>query len=245
MGCRRDPTTPPLSRLDLYSFLNYDPIVLKDGMKYFDISPEVSEKTAVFPGDLPFRREVALDFSKGDHLLLSNIATSVHVGAHTDAPNHYARNGMGIDRRELDRYLGPCQVISVRIPRGARILPEHVGVEIRVRRVLFHTDSFPDPNRWTDDFNSLSPELVDWLADRGVTLVGLDTPSVDPADSRELEAHQAIHRRDLAILEGVVLDGVPDGVYGLIALPLRLKDADASLVRAILVEQAAPTGGSA
>ena len=93
-----------------------------------------------------------------------------------------------------------------------------------------------DPNRWNPDFQSLSPELVHSLADQGVRLIGIDTPSVDPSDSKALESHQALFERNLSVLEGIVLDQVPEGIYSLIALPLRLKDADASPVRAILLE---------
>lgn len=206
----------------------------------YDISPEISERTAVFPGDTPFRRRVLLDFKKDDNLVLSTIETTVHLGAHTDAPNHYHPDGAGISERDLNFYLGDCQVITVRIPRGERVRPAHLGAtKIQAKRVLFHTGSFPDPNQWNGDFNSLSEELVEWLVKRGVILVGLDTPSVDLADDKILEAHLAIYRNDLAVLEGVVLDHVPDGVYELIALPLKLKSMDASPVRAILRRRSA------
>ena len=205
--------------------------------KFYDISPLLSERTAVFPGDQAFERKVAMDFARGDPLALSSILSTVHLGAHTDAPSHYHRDGESIDQRGLHYYLGACQVVTISLPRGERILPEHLnGVAIRAPRVLFKTGSFPNPDSWNADFNSLSPELVDWLAVKGGLLVGLDTPSVDPADSKALESHQAIYRGNMAILEGVVLEGVPDGVYTLIALPLKIEGGDASPVRAILVE---------
>ena len=205
-------------------------------LEYYDISPEISARTAVFPGDAPFNRTIGLDFKKGDHLLTSSIQTTVHIGAHTDAPNHYQPGTNGIEARDLNYYLGPCQVISVNIPRGKRILPSDIAdVKISEKRILFKTGSFPDPNQWNADFNSLSPELIHHLARSGVILVGIDTPSVDPAEDQALPSHHAIHEHDLAILEGVVLEPVPDGVYTLIALPLRIKDADASPVRAILM----------
>jgi arylformamidase len=204
----------------------------------YDISPEISSRTAVFPGDLAFRRDVHLDFKKGNHLLLSSIETTLHIGAHADAPNHYHAEGEGIAAVGLKPYLGACQVISVNTPRGERIQPEHLeGRIVLAPRVLFKTDSFSDPNRWNSDFNSLSPELIHELADRGVILVGVDTPSIDPEDSKILESHRAVYQRRLAVLEGVVLERVPDGLYTLIALPLKLKDADAGPVRAVLVRR--------
>jgi arylformamidase len=205
-------------------------------MRILDISPLVHPGLAVWPGDVPFERTVACSMAAGANLDLSSIRTTVHVGAHADAPSHYADGAPGIDARPLELYLGPCQVIAVDVPRGARVRPEDVRAPIVAPRVLFRTGTFPDPDAWNADFASLSPELVAWLHERGVRLVGLDTPSVDPQDDRLLESHTAIAARDMAILEGVVLDHVPPGVYTLIALPLKLAGADASPVRAVLVD---------
>jgi len=206
-----------------------------EGAKIYDISPLISDRIAVFPGDQAFERKVAMDFAQGDHLGLSSILTTVHVGAHTDAPNHYHRDGESIDQRDLGFYLGRCQVVSVSAARGERIgLRQLQGTQILAPRVLFRTNSFPDPDQWNGDFNSFSPELIDELAKKKVVLIGIDTPSVDPADSKALEAHQAVYRNGLAILEGIVLDQVPDGLYTLVALPLKIQGGDASPVRAIL-----------
>ncbi|MFK7930617.1 MAG: cyclase family protein [Myxococcota bacterium] len=138
--------------------------------------------------------------------------------------------------RDPARYLGPCQVIRVDVNRGERIHPEHLTASIQAPRVLFHTGTFPDPNDWNDDFAALSPELIEWLHDQGVHLVGLDTPSIDLKASTAMESHQAVADRDLAILEGLVLTDVTPGVYTLIALPLPLVGFDASPVRAVLVD---------
>lgn len=207
---------------------------------WYDISPAVSPASAVFPGDTPWSREQLLDWPKGDHLALSTMHGTVHVGAHADAPVHYHRDGAAIDARDPWLYLGPCQVIRVRLPRGARILPEHLeGRAITAPRVLFDTGSFPDPDLWNGDFNALSPELIHQLAAQGVKLFGIDTPSVDPAESKALESHQALYAHDLAVLEGLVLSHVPEGPYTLIAPPLRLTGADASPVRALLLHPSA------
>jgi len=201
----------------------------------WDISPLVSPATAVWPGDVAFRREEALSQADGDNLDLSSIHTTVHIGAHTDAPSHYTPGGPGIDARPLRRYLGRCQVITADVGRGERITPAHLSSDVRAPRVLLRTGTFPDPTRFDEDFAALDPSLVHHLAEHGVVLVGIDTPSVDLCHDAELLSHHAIAAHDLAILEGVVLDQVPDGEYTLVALPLRLEGADASPVRAILV----------
>jgi len=201
-------------------------------VELIDISPTLHPGVAVWPGDVAFRREVALSMAEGANLELSSITTTVHVGAHTDAPSHYVLGGASIAERSLDLYYGSCQVIDA--PGSGRIQPDEVGA-LGATRVLFRTGSFPDPDHFNPDFRSLSPQLVDILAAQGVRLVGLDTPSVDPFESKELEAHNAIARADMAILEGVVLEHVEPGLYTLIAFPLKLADTDASPVRAVLI----------
>lgn len=203
--------------------------------RIIDISPLVSERIGVFPGDVPYRRHVSSSLEAGDHIGLSDVHCTVHVGAHADAPNHYVRGGASISERPLAPYYGPCQVIDLAVPRGARARPRDLQGDIQAPRVLFKTGSFLDPNVFNEDFSSLSPELVDHLHARGVQLVGIDTPSIDPCHDPVLESHQAVARHDMAILEGLVLTHVPPGHYTLIALPLKLEAADASPVRAILL----------
>ena len=203
-------------------------------MTLFDITPTVSPALAVWPGDTPLRREVLLEMKRGDNLTLSTLHGTVHLGAHADAPNHYGRDAESIDARPLDRYLGPCRVVHVHTAPGSRIPVDALPDDLDVARVLFATGSYPDPTRFNEDFVALSPEVVDALGARGVRLVGIDTPSVDLFDSKDLPSHQACLRHDMAILEGLVLDAVPEGAYELIALPLKLQGFDASPVRAVL-----------
>jgi arylformamidase len=209
-------------------------------MKVHDISPPVHPGIAVFPGDTEYRREVSMHVDQGEHLTLSAVTSTLHLGAHADAPVHFARGGRAIDAQPLEPYLGPCQVIDVRGRGGPRIAPEDLDTPIEAPRVLLRTDSFPDPDTWRDGFRALAPELVDFLADAGCVLVGIDTPSVDVSDSKDLPTHARLHARDVANLEGLWLADVPAGSYTLVALPLRLRDADASPVRAVLLPDGWP-----
>lgn len=204
--------------------------------EYFDISPMLSEQTAVFPGDTPLRRNLLLSWVKGDHLELSSFCSTLHLGAHADAPSHYSKTGVGIGERDLSYYFGEAQVVSLRAPLGQRVgLSEWGSRAVKAPRVLIETGSYSDSENWNPNFNSLHPDLIQYLADQGVRLVGIDTPSIDPAEAKDLLSHDTIARNDLAILEGLVLSHVPEGKYQLIALPLRLNGFDASPVRAILL----------
>lgn len=203
-------------------------------MKLYDISPPLSPRLGVWPGDTPLTREMLLEIERGATVTLSTLRATVHLGAHADAPSHYARTGESIEQRSLDLYLGPCQVVRAQVPRGRRITPEMLTTPPRQPRVLLRTDTFADPSDWNTDFAALSPEFVDFLHAHGVRLVGIDTPSVDLMEDKLLESHQRIAQYDMAILEGIVLREVPEGDYELIALPLRLVGFDASPVRAVL-----------
>lgn len=208
--------------------------------KIFDITPKISPRLAVFPGDQPFERKVAMAFAQGHHLELSAMLTTLHLGAHADAPSHYGAGGVSIEKRELGRYMGRAQVVRVQgLAPKARVMPSDFKAEVRAPRLLLDTCSFPEPNQWNPRFNSYSPELLNMLADKGVKLVGIDTPSVDPEDSKALESHQILLKRDLAVLEGLLLKDVPEGIYTLIALPLPIENGDASPVRAVLLPEIA------
>ncbi len=202
-----------------------------------DISPLISTKIAVFPGDTPFQEEFLLQMDKGDNLTLSKISTTVHLGAHTDAPSHYCATAESMEKRKLEIYIGKVQVIEVQTSPFSRIkLSDILSIDIIAPRVLFKTSSFPNPDQWNCDFMALSSEVIYYLASKNVILIGIDTPSIDLADDPLLEAHNAILRNDMAILEGIILDQVEIGLYDLIALPLKIFGADASPVRAILLK---------
>jgi arylformamidase len=200
----------------------------------YDLSPAISPTLAVWPGDSPPRREVLLDLARGDSVTLSTLRATMHLGTHADAPSHYGLGAPDIGGRPLEPYLGRCQVVRVAAERGTRVGPAMLDPAITESRVLVATGTFPDPTVFSTDFAALAPELVDALHDRGVILVGIDTPSVDLFDSKDLPAHRRFLAHDMAILEGLVLDRVPAGRYELIALPLPLAGFDASPVRAVL-----------
>jgi arylformamidase len=206
--------------------------------RIIDITPLISPRLGVFPGDTPFSRTIALDFAKGDHLALSSMTATLHIGAHADSPGHYRAGGEDIAARDLARYMGRCLVVRANAKPGERVGRRHLSWKGAwdVPRVLVATESFPDPDHWNSDFCSFEPTLIEEWAKAGVKLIGIDTPSIDPEDSKTLESHQMVAQHDLSILEGLVLTGVSEGYYTLVALPLKIEGADAAPVRAVLVE---------
>lgn len=204
-------------------------------MTLIDISPPIRPGIQNWPGDTPYSRRKLSTFEDGGGLDLGTIETSVHVGAHTDAPRHYHAEGADVATVPLDAYYGPCQVVDVRARRGKRFDFVDIQQEVDTPRVLCKTGTFPDPDTWNTDFAAPTASCIHELGDRGVVLVGFDTPSTDLFHSEGLEAHQALRRHGMMNLEGLVLAHVPAGHYTLIALPLRLEGMDGSPVRAVLI----------
>lgn len=209
---------------------------IKNQREYIDISPDWSLQPGIFPGDTNFSRKVLMDFNK-DHLELSSFESTLHIGAHADAPCHYSPSGGGLEARNLNTYMGEAQVINVDLKPSSPVEISDIKVTINAQRVLFKTSSFNYQKGWSSDFNFFAPETIEWLAKNQVILVGIDTPSVDSADSKKMLAHKMIFKYDLAILEGIDLSKTVDGLYDLIALPLPIKEVDATPVRALLMEK--------
>lgn len=202
--------------------------------KLIDISPTISPRLNVWPGDSVVSREVLCDIGKGDHITLSTFRATVHVGAHADAPSHYAADGRTMEQQPIELYVGPCQVIHVDAKRGGAVTPDLIRAKITQPRVLLATGTYPDPEQWNNDYAPLTVELVEMFYSAGVKLVGVDVPSVDAFTSKDLPVHQCFARNDMAIIEGLVLRDVPAGEYELIALPLKLEGFDGSPLRAVL-----------
>ena len=203
--------------------------------RLWDISPPVYEGAPVFPGDTPYRQRWAASIGPGCPVNVSEITLSPHVGAHADAPLHYDADGATIGDVDLSPFLGTCRVIHA-IARGPLIEWAHIEHAIvdLPPRVLVRTYQRAPVDRWDGALAAYAPATIERLAALGVKLVGIDTASIDPADSKTLDSHQVIRRLGLRVLENLVLDDVPEGDYELIALPLKLVSADASPVRAVL-----------
>ncbi|HEX2167347.1 MAG TPA: arylformamidase [Longimicrobiales bacterium] len=205
-------------------------------MRIHDISQPLGSQTATWPGDFEVDVQWSMRIDRGDAVNVATLMTSVHAGTHVDGFLHVAGDGATAAQMPLDAYLGPCVVVDA-IGRTELAANDVAHLDLAsVQRVLFRTRASVDETRFPASFAHISPALARELASAGVRLVGTDAPSVDPVDSKTLDAHHALAAGDVAILENVVLSNVEPGAYTLIALPLRLVEADSSPVRAVLVE---------
>ncbi len=201
----------------------------------WDISAAVDAQSPVFPGDTPYSQRWSWALSADCPVNVSEITLSPHVGTHADAPLHYDNHGSPVGQLSLTPFLGPCRIVEVLRDDGL-ICPQdlHKALDDCPPRLLVRSRRLAQTTTWSNAFASFAPDTLDMLQAQGIILIGIDTPSIDPADSKTLDSHQRICRYDMRVLENLVLDEVPEGDYELIALPLKWVSADASPVRAIL-----------
>ncbi|NJL95791.1 MAG: kynurenine formamidase [Anaerolineae bacterium] len=205
-------------------------------MTLFDISRRISPQTAVWPGDQPHALEHVLRKREGYAVNLTTLHLSPHTATHADAPYHFNDAGAHPDSLPLGPFIGQAQVVWVERQQGG-ITPADLDGQLHapVQRVLLRTwvSALPD-EQFAENFPYPTLALVDWLAEQGAVLLGVDMPSVDDFHSSDLPCHHRLAARGLAHLENLWLRDVPPGLYELIALPLRLAGACGSPVRAIL-----------
>ncbi len=220
----------------------------KPAVTLWDISPTISPQAPIFPGDEPYAVRETAAIGPGCPVNLTALTLSPHIGAHVDAPVHFSSDGGDAASLPLEPFLGVCRVVHLISDAPDRLigvaeLADALGVDVGSdregdghgipERVLVRT-RYEALTVWRNDFAAFDAGAIRWLATRGVTLVGIDTPSVDPAESKDLPAHQALRETGIVNLENLGLDEVAAGDYELVALPLKLAGACASPVRAIL-----------
>lgn len=202
----------------------------------YDITRTVAPSLAVWHGDTPYSVKQVLSLEAGHSVNLTTLNMTAHLGSHADAYYHYSVTGAYIAGMPLDAYLGKARVVTVSRRDGALTPDDFSGVDLNgVERLLVHShvSDLPDA-QFPSEFPYLSADFVAWLAQYQIRLIGLDSPSIDAFDSTTLPSHHAVREHSMVNLESLFLRDVPDGVYELIALPLKLDLACGSPVRAVL-----------
>ncbi|API91332.1 kynurenine formamidase [Virgibacillus pantothenticus] len=202
---------------------------------WIDISQPLSPQIAHWPGDTPFQYRLTASIEETKSVNIGNIHTSLHIGTHIDAPYHFSATGKTVDQLPIEPYIGRAVVIDVSHTKtiNAQVLSA-MDWPSNTKRILLHTSLENQPDRFPAKLPYLDPDIAPFLQAKGVHLLGVDMPSVDAPDSKDLATHHALAAHGIYILENVMLDTVPAGEYELIALPLPIQGADGSPVRAVI-----------
>ncbi len=209
--------------------------------KIYDITLPLTPGMITYPEDPLYIQKQVYSLTKGDSFNLTVLKMGSHTGTHLDAPSHCLLQGNTVDKISLQDLMGAAKVIEIK-EAVKFILPEHLqGKDIRNGdRILFKTRNSLQLKKGVFDENyvSLSPHTAEYLVQKGIKLVGIDYLSIDslPSESERSSCHQILLSAGVVILESLALEGVPEGEYDLIALPLRITGCDGSPVRAILLE---------
>ena len=180
----------------------------------FDITRLVSEELPAYTPEERFTRE-ALCTVERDRYNLTRFTMSAHCGTHMDAPAHFIAGGKTIDQIPLELLAGPALVFTVGENEDFAAVPQ--GTPRLIMRGC----------------KGLTAPQAETLVRKGVRLIGTDEISVGPADN-EMQIHLILLGNDAWILENVCLDGVPDGDYELICLPMKLQGVEGAPARALL-----------
>ena len=200
-----------------------------------DITRPLRAALAPWPGDTAFAYRLTWRMDAGAPVNVGALTMGTHNGTHADAPFHFLPDGDTIDALDPAVFVGPAQVIDVgragwSIPRDA------LTIDPGTTRLLLKTDAWPDDTCFPARIPVLAPDVPAWLCELGIRLLGLDIPSVDEIESKDLPIHHALAAANVHILESLDLAAVAPGTYELIALPLRIVGGDAAPVRALLRE---------
>ncbi|MCL2360552.1 MAG: cyclase family protein [Defluviitaleaceae bacterium] len=208
-------------------------------MKIHDITASISNNLPPYGGGLRPVITHPARMADGEAYNISKMSFSSHTGTHADTPFHFIADGADCITTPLDHFYGPCKVVT--LPVTSHITKADIeGLDIQAGDIiLFNTgqSKYMSCGDFKEDFIALTPEAAEYLVSKKIKTIGIDYLSLDPYGAEGFPAHKLLLGSGIAALEGLVLDGVPDGEYILSALPLKYPGGDGSPVRAILIEQ--------
>ena len=201
---------------------------------WIDISQPLNNEIAHWPEDTPFSYETSLTKEQTGSVNIGKITTSTHIGTHIDAPFHFLDDGARVLDLDINIYIGRCRVIDISsftsIDRKTLSNFDLEGIS----RLLIKTSVPNNPQTFPDKIPYITKSGAEYLGGKSIKLVGVDVPSVDALNSKELEGHHTLFKNGIHILENLMLDGIAPGEYELIALPLPIERGDGSPVRAVV-----------
>ena len=189
-------------------------------MKIYDISQELLS-SSVYEGD-PTPERIQIKNAREDGYNLSLISMCAHNGTHIDAPYHFLDGGNTVDKMDISAFVGECLVVS-HAGDVSNTNAEKMVAMAGCPRILIKGDAI------------VTSDAARVFADSDILLVGCEGQSVGDVNA-PAEVHKILLSRGVALLEGIVLQNVPDGKYFLSSAPLNIAGADGSPCRAILID---------
>ena len=207
--------------------------------KIYDISVTLGSESIDHPNVTPFRRRLQWSLQDGGVCDFSNLSMSSHSGTHIDLPSHFELEGDSAEQPPIERFILEAQVVLIQDPKAVTA-KELSQFDLQEKEaVLFKTQNSVSGicknGTYTDQYVYLAEDAAQYCVDQKVALVGIDYISIEEANNRQFPAHRLILGSQILVLEGINLEAVPPGRYRLFCLPLKIKNGEASPVRAILM----------
>lgn len=210
-------------------------------MSFYDITIPLTNEMPTYPGDPGIQIRDWYSLAAGHPANVTHLSLGAHTGTHVDAPAHFIEGAGKVDSLELNALIGPAQLIDV--PKDLLSVDRTFVAErlsSGIKRVLFKTRNSTfwneDATEFRQDFTYLEFAAAKYLVDHGVQVVGIDYLSIEQFGQKQHETHLALLSHGVVILEGLALAAVPEGLYELICLPMRIRSGkgDGSPARAVL-----------
>lgn len=210
-------------------------------MKIIDITLSLGSHLPVWPGDPEIVVERAKSLDQGDAANVTRLCCGVHSGTHVDGPLHFIRGGLSLEALPLETFIGPAYVAH--LPEVTRITPgdlEALHLPGDTERLLLRTRNSElwarGESVFTTDFVALTTEAAEWVAARGLKVIGIDYLSIQRYEDPEPKTHKTLLSANVAIIEGLNLYHVNAGRYRLVCLPLKISGAEGAPARCVLLE---------
>ncbi|MBI2251785.1 MAG: cyclase family protein [Armatimonadetes bacterium] len=206
--------------------------------KIYDITLPITSKTIVWPGDPQIKIIPSIIKKESETIQISKLILGSHSGTHLDAPKHFIPNSSGVDKLDLSILIGKVRVFNLPVKEKiAKNDLEKLDFGL-FKRVIFKTrnSKLLNKNKFYKNYVYLDEEAVKYLIKKKIKLVGIDYHSIEKYKKERHPSHHLLLKEKIIILEALNLKEIPAGVYTLICLPLKIKDADGSPVRAVLIK---------
>jgi arylformamidase len=204
--------------------------------EWIDITIPIRNNMVHWPGDSDIVVKRINSIEAGDEYNLTNISFSAHTSTHMDSPLHFIENAKDISTLPLNAVIGRAKVIEIKDNKSIKMEELKVHNIERNDRLLFKTcNSLTDWSMkdFINDYVFLTTEAAKYLVEKKVKTIGIDYLSIAGLNNTE-EVHKILLSSEIWIIEGLSLNGVTEGLYDLICLPINIIGSDGAPARAVV-----------
>ena len=200
-------------------------------MKCIDLTHKIENNMPVYPGTASLEMIPANTIEK-DGFREKVITFCSHTGTHMDAPSHMLQQGKNLGDYDCSKFIGKALLVAIEDEKNIRNYAEQLK---DMDFVIFKTgwSKYWGKANYFENYPCISMETTDYLVGFGLKGIGFDAISIDPIDSK-FENHYIVFENDMIIIENLTnLEQINKEVFELMVLPLNIKEADGSPIRAI------------